>query len=132
MIQHRSIGQVNFKDWLDLYARAWRNLDPELIEKLFVDDATYQEKPFDPPLRCIDAIRKYWKGVAQTQEDVQFDYQILSVTNEQGIAHWKASFFRNVDQNHVRLDGIMLVNLNSEGKCTSFREWWQSQKTKQA
>jgi len=79
----------------------------------------------------IDSIIEYWSIVAATQENVNFDYDILSVNDNEGIAHWSASFLRQATQTKINLDGIFVVKLNSENKCTKFREWWQSQKIKQ-
>ena len=118
-----------FKSWLDLYGKAWQNRDPLLIKDLFSKNATYQEKPFESPMTGIESITKYWLMVAETQENVQFRYNILTVNENLGIAHWSASFLRK--QTLVNLDGIFVVELNSENKCTKFREWWQSHKQPQ-
>jgi len=42
-------------------------------------------------MRGKQAILEYWTNVAQTQQDIQFGYQILAVTPEHGIARWWAS-----------------------------------------
>ena len=125
------MNRNDFKAWLDLYGMAWKTRNPKLMPDLFDNDATYYEKPFESPLAGIDSITEYWETVAKTQDDVNFEYEILSVSDGKGIAHWKASFLRKEAQTQINLDGIMLVNLNSENKCTNFREWWQSKKIKQ-
>ena len=118
----------SFKSWLDLYGKAWKTRDPKLIKKLYAKNAKYYEKPFEAPISGIKSITEYWSIIAKTQEDVKFDYEILSVNKKQGIAHWRASFVRKLTQ--VKLDGIFVVKLNSKNKCTVFKEWWQSQKIK--
>ena len=120
----------DFKTWLDLYGQAWMNLDPRLIDELFTKEATYQEKPFEEPMKGIDAIRKYWNGVAETQKDVKFEYEILETNHSRGVAHWKSSFVRPKQNTLVLLDGILVAHLDSENKCIRFQEWWQSKKTK--
>ncbi len=122
------MDHYSFKDWLDLYDKAWTERDAELIRDLFAQDAKYFEKPFSAPLEGIDSIIQYWQGVAQTQKDISFKYKILAVTKELGIAHFEASFLRSQTKTKVKLDGIFLVKLDSQNKCTSFAEWWQSQK----
>ncbi|MFQ6025341.1 MAG: nuclear transport factor 2 family protein [Nitrosopumilaceae archaeon] len=112
-----------------MYCRAWKTRDPSLIKNLFVTDATYHEKPFEKPISGVEAITEYWSIIAQTQDNVEFDYDILSVDENKGIAHWSASFVRKLTQTQVKLDGIFVVHLNFESKCTKFEEWWQSQKT---
>ena len=123
------MDQKNFKSWLDLYGRAWKTKNPNLIKKLFTQDATYQEKSFEDPIMGIDSITEYWSLVSQTQENVNFCYDILSVDGNQGIAHWSASFIRRQPQTRIELDGIFVINLNPENKCINFREWWQSKKS---
>ena len=125
------MNRDTFKSWLDLYGTAWKTLDPKLIKKLFVDHAKYYEKPFESPISGIVSITEYWSVIAQTQENVHFDYDILAVDKKQGMAHWSASFVRKLTQTQVKLDGFFLVQLNSENKCTIFKEWWHSQKRKQ-
>ncbi len=119
----------SFNDWLQLYGKAWTQRRPDLIKELFIQDAKYSEKPFSAPFEGIDAITMYWKGVSQTQKDISFEYQIISVNNDVGIAHFVASFLRQPGNVHIKLDGIFQVTLNSQNKCTSFSEWWQSQKS---
>lgn len=86
---------------------------------------TYQVTPFDEPLRGRAAIHEYWTGVAQTEENIQFDYEILAVTAEHGIARWRASFVRVPPGLPTKLDGIFVITLDSGGLCQSLREWWQ-------
>ena len=125
------MNRNTFKSWLDLYGAAWKTRDPKLIKKLFADHAKYYEKPFESPISGIASITEYWSVIAQTQENVHFDYDILAVDKKQGMAHWSASFVRKLTQTQVKLDGFFLVQLNSENKCTIFKEWWHSQKRKQ-
>ena len=117
----------SFKAWLDLYGKAWTGRNPELIRDLFAKDAKYFEKPFSAPFDGIDSIIQYWQGVTQTQKNVSFQYNILAVDQDLGIAHFLASFLR-YSSTQIKLDGIFLVKLDSQNKCIKFEEWWQSQK----
>ena len=110
--------------WLASYGRAWMARDPEAAAALYNEDATYQVTPFDEPLRGRGAIHEYWVGVAKTEERIQFDYEILAVTEEAGIARWRASFVRVPPGLDTKLDGIFLISLDSAGRCKSLREWW--------
>ena len=125
----RTVDNSTFDQWMQLYSKAWINRNPDLIIEIFDKSATYSEKPFSPPFEGIDEIKKYWQGVCQTQKDITFEYQIISVNDNTGIAHFEASFLRQPGTVNVKLDGIFKVVFNSENKCTSFSEWWQSQKS---
>jgi uncharacterized protein (TIGR02246 family) len=115
------------KHWLDSYGRAWMARDPQAAAALYADDATYQVTPFEEPLRGRAAIHEYWVGVSRTEEKIQFDYEILAITEESGIARWRASFVRVPPGLETKLDGIFLISLDSTGRCKSLREWWHKQ-----
>ena len=117
----------SFKRWLDLYGRAWIDQDPNAAAALYTDDATYQVTPFSEPLRGRDAIYGYWGSVAKTEKEIQFNYEVLAVTAENGIARWWASFLIVPLGLETRLDGIFVVSLDSDGRCLSLREWWHKQ-----
>jgi uncharacterized protein (TIGR02246 family) len=119
------MDRETFHHWLASYGSAWTGRDAEAAASLYTDDATYQVTPFDEPLRGRAAIREYWAGVAQTEEQIQFDYEILAVTAEHGIARWRASFVRVPPGLSTKLDGIFLITMDSRGHCQSLREWWQ-------
>lgn len=123
------MNRNDFRSWLELYGTAWKTRDPNLIKKLFAEGAKYHEKPTESPISGIESITEYWSVIAQTQQNIKFDYDILAVDKNQGIAHWSASFIRKLTQTQVKLDGIFVVNINSKNKCTIFREWWHSYKT---
>ena len=119
----------SFRSWLIHYGHAWKTKNPNLIPELFTKEATYHEKSFDKPMVGLDEIKNYWKMISETQNDIQFEFEILDVISNRGMAHWSASFLRTLQGVRVELDGIFLVELNSENKCTKFQEWWHSKKT---
>jgi SnoaL-like protein len=114
-----------FKSWLDAYGRAWETLDANSAADLFAQDAAYHKTPFVEPMRGRAEILAYWSHIGRSQEQIRFGYEILAATNQDGIAHWWASFTRIAEGARVKLDGIFLITLNAEGRCTTLREWWQ-------
>lgn len=122
----RSLGMesTTFKSWLEAYGRAWMKRDPQAAADLFAEDGTYQVTPFVEPMRGRAAIFNYWVHVAETERDVQFEYEILAVTHEAGIARWSASFLIVPQELQTKLDGIFLISLDPNGRCRSLREWW--------
>lgn len=118
------MNREDFNRWLASYGSAWTNRDPEAAASLYTDDATYQVTPFDEPLRGRTAIYDYWAGVAKTEENIHFGYEIIAITAEHGVARWRASFVRVPPGLDTKLDGIFLISLDSDGRCQSLREWW--------
>jgi ketosteroid isomerase-like protein len=113
--------------WLDAYGRAWETRDPRAAGLLFTEDATYQETPFDKPMRGRSEIVEYWSHVPRTQEDIHFSHETVTVTGDIAIVHWCASFTRMPSNSKVKLDGIFLLNFGSDNQCKSLREWWVRQ-----
>jgi ketosteroid isomerase-like protein len=118
-----------FDSWLSAYGRAWETLDPDAFAALFTPDAAYHETPFGPPVQGADAVREYLAGAARTQERVKFSHEVLSVSGDVGIARWRASFVRVPSGAAVDLDGIFLVVLNDDHRCSELREWWHRRET---
>jgi uncharacterized protein (TIGR02246 family) len=116
-----------FASWLDSYGRAWESRDPQAAADLFADDGTYRVTPFVEPTRGRQAILEYWTNVAQTEQDIQFGYEILSVAPNLGIARWWASFVIVRPGLQTKLDGIFLISLGENGRCRSLHEWWHKQ-----
>lgn len=111
-----------FKSWLDAYGRSWQTRDPQAATTLFAIDATYQETPFDEPMRGRAAIHEYWSNASRSQDQIRFGYEILAVTQNVGIARWWASFVSIPSGAQVKLDGIFVVSLDAENRCNAFRE----------
>jgi len=116
-----------FDDWLDAYGRAWESRNPQAAADLYAEDGTYQVTPFLEPMRGKQAILKYWTHVAQTEQTIQFGYEILAVTPEHGVARWWASFVIVPPGLQTKLDGIFLISLDENSRCHSLREWWHKQ-----
>jgi uncharacterized protein (TIGR02246 family) len=113
-----------FQSWLNSYGRAWEKQDSRAFADLFTDDATYHANPFSEPLRGRSAILEYWSTVTRSQGQVQFNYEVLAVTQDSGIAQWCASFVHTSSKAKVKLDGIFVVSLNTEGRCKVLKQWW--------
>ena len=114
-----------FELWLHRFADAWRVGDPDAVSDLFAPDARYQDEPFSQPLEGVDAIRGYWEqGIRHSRRDVEFEAQALGVGDRGGLAHWRGEFTSAPAEHRVQLDGILLANIDDDGRCTDFREWW--------
>ncbi len=124
------MNKESFSHWLDAYGRAWETRDPQAAGRLFTEDATYRESPFDDPMFGRNAIIEYWSDVPKSQENIKFSYEIFGITEQRGFARWWASFVRIPSQMKVKYDGIFVVEMNEKNECTKFEEWWHRQETK--
>jgi SnoaL-like domain len=115
---------VAFKSWLGAYGQAWESRSPEAASALFAENGTYRVTPFLEPMCGRKAIFDYWSQVARTENNIKFGYEILVASAELNIAKWTASFVIVPQGLQTKLDGIFLISLDAEGRCTSLREWW--------
>jgi ketosteroid isomerase-like protein len=119
------MDRAGVERWLASYGRAWQEMDPDLAVDLFTEDVSYQETPFDEPMRGQPAIRQYWAQVPEAQRDIRFRSSVLHVEDGTAIAHWTADFTRVATGGAVTLDGIFLLRFDdASGRCSSLREWW--------
>ena len=119
-----------FRQWLERYGKAWESGDADAVVGLFTRDARYEETPFDQPMVGHPAIHDYWRqGAGESQKDVRFTFQIVSLEQNIGVAHWQAFFVRIPSGNRVDLDGVLLAEFSADGTCSVFREWWHRRET---
>lgn len=115
--------------WLEGYKAAWETRDADKAAALFTAAATYQDEAFSPPYVGTAGIKGYWSKVTAGQRDVKFQYQVLGVTGNTGIAHWSAQFAVAGTPATIALDGVFLLEFDASGKCRSLREWWHLKST---
>lgn len=129
--QAGALSEASLVAWLEGYKVAWESRDADKAAALFTPDATYQDEAFSPPHVGTQGIRDYWNKVTAGQRDVSFQYRVLSVKGNTGIAHWSAQF-EVADSNPattIALDGVFLLEFDDAGKCRSLREWWHLKST---
>ncbi|MEJ2007678.1 MAG: nuclear transport factor 2 family protein [Acidobacteriota bacterium] len=117
------------ESWLRAYGAAWEERNAQAAVDLFAEDAVYSVLPFTSPLRGRIELLKYWKHVTSSQQQIHFDFEILAAGPAEGVVHWWASFLRPSESKRLQLDGIFVVSLDSEGRCTRFQEWWHKRET---
>lgn len=115
-----------FSGWLDKLKTAWETKNPQMAADFCAENVLYYETPFGKPLTTRQEVLNEWKSVPNGQKDITFDYEILIVNENFGIAHWTAKFTRIPSGEKANLDGIFKVTLNGDGLCTEFRQWWNS------
>lgn len=110
--------------WVRKLGRAWEERNPQAAAALFSADVVYSDNPFEPALRGRTAVFEYWQSETEQHDQVRFDFSIIGITGDTGIAHWQATFTRVGTQHSVVLDGVIVVQFNQAGECTNLREWW--------
>jgi hypothetical protein len=118
------LDMASLQAWLDRYRAAWESREAARAASLFTADASYRETPFDVPMRGPEGVREYWTRVTADQRDVQFQAKPIAVSGHTGIAEWNATFKLASSGATIELDGVFVLDFDSDGLCSSLREWW--------
>lgn len=119
----------SLESWLRAYGKAWEHRNAQAAADLFSEDVLYSVLPFTLPINGRHELLKYWTHVTSSQDEIRFDFEIIAAGPTEGVAHWRASFLRPIEKKRLELDGICVLVLNCEGRCTHFREWWHKRET---
>jgi hypothetical protein len=118
---------AGFTDWLTRFGDAWEAAEASQMAALFVERATFQPTPFSGLLRGRRQIEKHFDELLAGIERVSFSAEVLGAGATYGVAHWRATSQLSVGLgppiDRVR-DGVVVLALDSRGRCTSMRWWW--------
>jgi len=111
-----------YADWLARYRRAWIERDADAASRLFTEDATYREQPFQAPFVGRAAIRDYWARVTASQTNVELRYGQAIVDGSRLAVEWWANL-QTID-GPLTLAGEFLLLFVDSGECRELREYW--------
>src|SRR5688572_31731532 len=115
-------GDTGYANWLERYRRAWIERDADGASRLFTEDATYREQPFQVAHVGREAIRRYWATVTATQSEIELQYGRSAVDGRRVAVEWWANLL-----NHnaaVTLAGEFMLLFTESGLCRELREYW--------
>ena len=104
--------------------KGWINRDPKSAANLCADGVLYFETPFSVPLKSKVEVEKVWNEVPNSHKDINFAYEVLTISEGICVAHWTATFTRISSGKRETLDGIYTVKLDENGRCKEFHQWW--------
>jgi hypothetical protein len=111
-----------YADWLERYRRAWIERDAEAASRLFTEDASYREQPFQAAFVGRAAIRDYWARVTASQTGVELRYGQPVVDGNRVAVEWWANLETN--DGPITLAGEFLLRFADTGDCRELREYW--------
>ena len=111
-----------YADWLARYRRAWIERDADAASRLFTEDATYREHPFQAPFVGRAAIRDYWSNVTASQTQVELRYGRSIADGRRLAVEWWANLQANGAP--LTLAGEFLLLFAETGECRELREYW--------
>ena len=116
------MSRIRVGEWLEAYKKAWERRDANAAAALFTEDATYHEKPYDPPLRGSAGVHAYWTKVTATQSDVRLSWGAPVVEGNRAAVQWWTNL-KN-DGADITLAGAMFLTFATDGRCTDLTEYW--------
>ena len=115
-----------FSEWLAAYIACQEQGNPEVIRHLWASDGVYWWGPFNQPRYGVDAVYEHHRHALSHQRDWRCQYTVLGVADGQGMARFRLTLNDDLPGEPNVYDGVFLVRLNAEGKCTLFEEWYHA------
>src|SRR5919108_1588524 len=115
---------MTVQEWVEAYAQAWRERDPNAAAKLFTDDCRYQSHPLQEPHRGTDGVRAYWSDVTATQDrvDVRMGRPVESAdARHAAVEFWVRMLASGAEATVI---GILFLRFAADGRCEELRETW--------
>jgi hypothetical protein len=113
---------MTVKEWIDVYARAWREKDPALAASLFTANGVYCSHLLQPPAVGPSGVADYWRNVTSTQSEIDVRMgQAIAAGSRAVVEFWTR--MKNSGQ-AVTVAGCMLLRFAADGRCEELREYW--------
>jgi SnoaL-like domain len=115
---------MTVQQWVDAYARAWRDRDRNAAAALFTDDCRYRDHPLQEANRGTEGVRSYWANVTSTQDrlDVRMGRPIESADGRRAAVEFWVRMLNGGAE--VTLIGILFLRFAEDGRCEDLRETW--------
>lgn len=115
---------MTVQEWVDGYASAWRERDPDAAAALFTGNCMYVDHPTAEPHRGADGVRSYWATVTSTQEhpNVEMGQPIVSADNRRAAVEFWVRMLNGGEE--VSVIGILFLRFAEDGLCEELRETW--------
>ncbi len=108
------------KTWFNQMKTIWLEKRPDEIAFLLSDNVEYHENPLEPPLTTKEEVVQAWQEIKNQNIDY-VEIEVLCETDNVGFAIWR--FQAHGSPLHV---GSYYLELDDDGKCKVFRQWWNS------
>jgi len=109
--------------WIDEYAQAWRERDPDAAAELFSEHAVYRSHPFRDPHLGRDGVRAYWAAATGSERTVRLRFGAPIVEGDRAAVEWWAQI-EDADDGWVTLPGCLVLRFDPDGRCEELRECW--------
>ena len=115
------------REWLAGYEAAWRAPGTAGLARLFTEDATYLQSPYQPPVTGLDAIGRMWETEREGPDEVfTLAADIVAVD---GLVAVVRAEVRYGDPPTQEYRDLWVIRFAGDGRCAWFEEWpfWPEQ-----
>jgi ketosteroid isomerase-like protein len=106
--------------WLAGYEAAWRSPGTGGLDRLFTEDVTYRQSPYEEPAVGLDAVRRMWDAErAGPDEGFTLATSILAVDGDTGVVRAEVHYA----QPEQEYRDLWIIRLTGDGRCREFEEW---------
>jgi ketosteroid isomerase-like protein len=102
---------MNVPEWIEAYARAWRERDAVAAAGLFTERAVYRSHPFREPHVGTSAIRDYWSRATERQRDLDLRFGTPVVAGNRAAVEWWAQM--RSDGADVTMPGTLYLRVRT-------------------
>lgn len=123
-----SVSAKELQNVVATYFRAWEGQDPDLIQSVFHEDATYHERVLGSPIFGRAGIVEYWqKKVVESQANISCRHLASYISGDVAIVEWEAVFDDLEDGARKRLREVAILEFSGQ-LVKSLREYWASER----
>jgi ketosteroid isomerase-like protein len=106
--------------WLAEYEAAWRSPGTARLAKLFTEDVTYRQSPYEEAVAGLEAVGRMWDAArAGPDEGFTLATSILAVDGDTAVV--RAEVHYTEPEQEYR--DLWIIQLAGDGRCRSFEEW---------
>jgi ketosteroid isomerase-like protein len=115
--------------WLSGYETAWRTPGTGGLARLFTEDATYLQSPYEHPVTGLDAIGHMWEKEREAPDEIfTLATSIVAVDGQVAVVRAEVRYGDPATQEYRDL-WVIRFAADGDGRCQSFEEWpfWPQQ-----
>ncbi len=107
--------------WLAAYEDAWRSPGTAALARLFTEDATYQQGPYEEVFTGRPAIAGMWEAERDGPAEVfRMTSQVVAVEADTAVVRAEVWYGDPVQQEYRDL---WVIRFAADGRCAAFEEW---------
>jgi ketosteroid isomerase-like protein len=124
---NRVTDRNGVREWLTGYEAAWRAPGTTGLARLFTEDATYLQSPYEEPVTGLDAIGRMWEEEREGPDEVfSLAADVVAVDGQVAVVRAEVHYG---DPSTQEYRDLWVIRFAADGRCAWFEEWpfWPQQ-----